>query len=319
MSITVIIVNWNSGNLLSRCLEHLAHQTILPDKILVIDNSSSDQSIENIKKSDDISIRILDTNIGFAAANNLALLECDTEFVALLNPDAYPDPDWLKKLLDMARRNPCISMFGSRQMRYGAPEVIDGIEDNYNIAGHTWRSKHGCKLVANDLAPREIFSPCAAAALYRKEALAQVGGFDEDYFCYMEDVDLGFRLRMVGNKAIYVPDAVVQHVGSGTTGGHHSEFSVYHGHRNLVWTFIKNVPGALFWLLLPFHILLNIVAIGWFIVRGQGSLILKAKWDAVKGIPHMWRKRKNIQSKRTASLRDIWCAMDKHVAPSKCR
>jgi GT2 family glycosyltransferase len=146
---------------------------------------------------------------------------------------------------------------------------------------------------------------------------SDVGGFDEDFFCYVEDVDLGFRLRLAGHKALYVPDAVAHHVGSATTGGQHSDFAVYHGHRNLVWTFMKNMPGILFWLLLPLHAAMNLVAVAVFTLRGQGWVILRAKWDAVKGLPTMWRKRKLVQSTRIATVREIWRCLDKHIGPGR--
>ena len=140
-------------------------------------------------------------------------------------------------------------------------------------------------------------------------------GFDEDFFCYFEDVDLGFRLRLAGHRCLLVPDAVVYHVGSATTGGQHGDFAVYHGHRNLVWTYVKNMPGALFWLLLPAHIALNLVTIVWFSLRGQGAVILKAKRDALCGLPRMWKKRRDIQKYRTASAVEIWKALDKSFWP----
>jgi GT2 family glycosyltransferase len=185
------------------------------------------------------------------------------------------------------------------------------------MSGLVWRERHGARQQAGDLVPQKIFSPCAAAALYRRQALVDVGGFDEDYFCYVEDVDLGFRLRLAGHKAMYVPDAVVHHVGSATTGGQHSDFSVYHGHRNLVWTFVKNMPGVLFWLLLPLHLMMNAMMLVWFIARGQGQVILRAKRDAIKGLPKAWLKRRQIQERRVASIKDIWRALDKRVLPSK--
>jgi GT2 family glycosyltransferase len=86
--------------------------------------------------------------------------------------------------------------------------------------------------------------------LYRRSALIELGGFDEDYFCYVEDVDLGFRLRLAGHQCLYIPSSIVHHVGSGSTGGKNSDFAVYHGHRNLVWTYVKDMPGFLFWLFL---------------------------------------------------------------------
>jgi GT2 family glycosyltransferase len=168
-----------------------------------------------------------------------------------------------------------------------------------------------------DFVAREIFSPCAAAALYRRQALVDAGGFDEDYFCYVEDVDLGFRLRLAGHKAMYVPDAVVHHVGSATTGGKHSDFSVYHGHRNLVWTFVKDMPGILFWLLLPLHVLMNLTSILWFALQGRGGVIMRAKRDALLGLPKMWRKRQTIQSTRIATVREIWQYLDKQIVPAR--
>jgi len=110
---------------------------------------------------------------------------------------------------------------------------------------------------------------------------------------------------------------VVHHVGSGTTGGKHSDFALYHGHRNLVWTFVKDVPGLLFWLLLPLHVTLNLVSIVWFALRGQGRVILKAKRDALFGLPKMWRKRQAIQSTRIATVREIWRVMDKRIIPTR--
>lgn len=317
MSVTVLIVNWNGGALLTRCLEHLGKQTVQPERILLIDNASSDNSAAMAEAFGEVVVHRLNTNLGFAAGNNYALSECKTEFAALLNPDAFPEPDWLERLLAAAKIHPDAAAFGSRLLRHGNPEFLDGIGDNYHMSGLVWRDRHGVRQQAGDLAPQEIFSPCAAAALYRRQALADVGGFDEDYFCYVEDVDLGFRLRLAGYKAMYVPDAVVHHVGSATTGGQHSDFSVYHGHRNLVWTYIKDMPGALFWLLLPLHLLLNLVTIVWFTLRGQFRVILRAKRDAIKGLPRMWAKRRKIQAARVASVWEVWRVLNKRLFPSK--
>jgi GT2 family glycosyltransferase len=253
--------------------------------------------------------------LGFAAGNNLALAGCNSEFIALLNPDAFPEPDWLEKLLASASSNPDVVAFGSRQLDQSNPEYLDGIGDNYHMSGLVWRERHGVQQLPSDLIQREIFSPCAAAALYRRQAVVDVGGFDEDFFCYVEDVDLGFRLRLAGYKTMYVPDAIVHHVGSATTGGQHSDFAVYHGHRNLVWAYIKNMPGILFWALLPLHLVMNISAIVLFSFRGQSRIILKAKWDAIKGVPRAWRKRREIQAKRVATIGDIWRVLDKSLLP----
>lgn len=312
-TVTVIIVNWNGGILLDECLAHLTQQLLTPAKVLVVDNGSSDSSIERARLAPGVTVRLLGTNLGFAAGNNKAIDECDTEWVALLNPDAFPEPGWLEALLAATIENPDAVAFGSRQLRQDDPSIIDGVGDAYHLSGSVWRVHHGSQQHVEDLIPKEIFSPCAAAALYKRQALTEAGGFDEDYFCYLEDVDLGFRLRLAGHKIMYVPDAVVHHVGSASTGGQHSDFSVYHGHRNLVWTYIKNMPGILFWLLLPLHLLLNITTIFWYVLRGKGKVILRSKWDAIKGIPGMWVKRKQIQKERKATMGEIWRVLDKSL------
>jgi GT2 family glycosyltransferase len=315
--VTVIIVNWNSGTLLARCIEFIRKQTMRPDQIVIVDNASMDDSVAALKKYDGVTVRVSNANLGFAAGNNLALAECDTEFVALLNPDAFPKEDWLERLVASADTHSHIAMFGSRQLCQDMPDMLDGIGDVYHWSGLVLRNRHSVRQREADLVPREIFSPCAAAGLYRRQALVDAGGFDEDFFCYVEDVDLGFRLRLAGHKAMYVPDAVVHHVGSATTGGQHSDFSVYHGHRNLVWTFVKDVPGILFWLLLPLHVGMNLASILWFALKGRGDVILRAKRDALLGLPKMWRKRRAIQSTRIATVREIWRLMDKQLIPAR--
>lgn len=313
MSVTVIIINWNSGALLQNCLNELLRQTVVPDRILVVDNASTDHSAACAARFPGVTPLGMTSNLGFAAGNNRALAECDTEFVALLNPDAFPAPNWLECLLAAARDNPDAAALGSRQVSESDPQILDGIGDRYHLSGLVWRERHGTRQSAEDLTSRQIFSPCAAAALYRRQALIDAGGFDENFFCYVEDVDLGFRLRLAGHNAVYVPDAVVCHVGSATTGGRGSDFSVYHGHRNLVWAYVKNMPGWLLWACLPFHLMMSLVAIFVFSWRGQGRVMLRAKRDAFLGLPKMWRKRQAIQRNRVASIGDIWRMLDKRL------
>lgn len=312
VSITVIIVSWNCSTVLSKCLDHLWKQTLAPSRVLIMDNGSDD-SLESIAQDSRIELHLLSSNLGFASANNRALLDCDTEYVALLNPDAFPKPDWLECLVFAANSYPDVSAFASLQLCDDDPEVVDGAGDSYHVSGLVWRDRHGARLSPADLQHKAIFSPCAAAALYRRDALVDVGGFDEDFFCYVEDVDLGFRLRLAGHQAMLVGDAIVRHVGSAATGGQRSDFCVYHGHRNLVWAFVKNMPGILFWLLLPAHLILNIYTMVYFAFNKQGKVIWQAKLDALKGIPKMWRKRQIIQKQRVATLGEIWRILDKRL------
>ena len=202
--------------------------------------------------------------------------------------------------------------FASRMISAGDPNLLDGAGDEYHASGLVWRHGHGATASGYLTEPREVFSPCAAAALYRRSDLIEVESFDEDFFCYVEDVDLGFRLRLAGRRCLYVPDAVVHHVGSATT-GRRSDFCVYHGHRNLVWAFLKNMPMPLLAVYLPAHLFLNIFSIAWFALKGQGRVILRAKLDALKGIPLMWRKRWQIQDRRKVTWREIRRVMHRGI------
>jgi GT2 family glycosyltransferase len=314
---TVVIVNWNGGDFLERCLTALLAQTATPYEIILVDNASTDGSLEIARRFPSVRLLAQNSNTGFARGNNLAInaAAAGSEWIALLNPDAFPEPRWLEECLLSTQRNPQFDIFGSKLLNASTPLLLDGAGDAYHMNGRVWRTAHGVPVSHLGESECEIFSPCAAAALYRRSALLEVGGFDEDFFCYVEDVDLGFRLRLAGYRCLYVPKSVVHHVGSGTTGGKNSDFSIYHGHRNLVWMFVKDMPGLLFWLLLPLHVALNLVSIIWFALRGQGGVILRAKRDAVLGLPRMWRKRQQIQKARTASISEIWRMLDKRLLP----
>ncbi len=317
--VSVIIVNWNGEQFLERCLTALMAQTVMPDEIILVDNASSDRSIEIVQQFPHVRLLAQNQNTGFAGGNNLGIkaVSVNSDWIALLNPDAFVDPHWLEALLMATESNPGFDMFGSRLVNAGNPSILDGAGDIYHISGLVWRMRHGSPISTTEEHEREVFSPCAAAALYRRSAWQATGSLDEDYFCYVEDVDIGFRLRLAGYRCLYVPQSVAYHVGSGTTGGQHSDFSLYHGHRNLVWTFVKNMPGILFWLLLPLHVLLNLASIIWFILQGHSGVILRAKRDAVLGLPKMWLKRQTIQKTRVASIGEIWRQLDKRLITSK--
>ncbi len=301
--VTAVIVNFNGGEMICKCLAALALQSFADFVTVVVDNNSSDGSVARIREHfPEVILLSLDANLGFAGGVNHVLRHYPLgEWIALLNPDAFPAADWLAQLVSTARSHPEFASFGSRMFSDEAHHYLDGVGDAYHVSGLPWRIAHGCADSPRYNQNMEIFAPCAAASMYRVEALARVGFLDEDFFCYIEDVDLGFRLQLAGFRSLYVHTAAVQHVGSGLVGDH-SDFQLYHGHRNLVWAYIKSMPGILFWVFLPFHLLLNLFTLCWFLLRGNGAVVLRAKRDAVRGIAHFWKKRREIQAGRKASL-----------------
>lgn len=304
--LAVVIVEWNSADLLSRCLATLAEQIVPANRIIVIDNASTGEARRRVATEHPaVEVVRLDENRGFAGGSNRGIgLASDAEWIALVNPDAFPEPDWLERLLAAAEQHPELSFFASRQVMAEDPSLLDGTGDCYGVSGLAWRRDHGMTAAGRRGQPGEVFGPCAAAALYRRDALIEVGGFDESYFCYFEDVDLAFRLRLAGHRCLYVPDAVVRHVGSATS-GRRSDFSVYHGHRNLVWTFWKNMPAPLLARYWPHHLLLTLMSLVYFSARGQGRAILKAKRDALRHLPRILRARRAIEARRKVRSRDL--------------
>jgi len=304
MTVAVVIVNWNGGDLLTRCLESVERQQRPPDHVIVVDNGSTDDSLQRAEGPlRRVQLIRLPANVGFARANNIAARAAHGfDALALLNPDAFAEPEWLDALVGAAERDPMAAGLASHMLLAETPQYLDGAGDSYHVSGRAWRNGHGVASSDWPSADVEVFGPCAAAALYRREAFEEVGGFDERFFCYFEDVDLAFRLRLRGYRCLYVHAAVVRHVGSALS-GYRSNFAVYHGERNAVWTFFKNMPGPLFWLYLPQHMALTIASLFFYPRRGQGRVVLRAKLDALRGLPAVLKQRRLIQGQRRV---DAW-------------
>lgn len=303
--VDVVIVNYNGGAYLRRAVAALQAQAFRDFRIVVVDNGSTDGSLDDLPGAP-VTLHVVRAgrNLGFAGGNNLAIRDhVEAEWLALLNPDAFPRSDWLERLMRAAREETGFAFFGCRMVDATDPSRLDGVGDVYHVSGMHWRDGHGCADGPAYDAPAEIFGPCGAAALYRTADVRRVGAFDEDFFCYAEDVDLAFRLQLDGLRCRYVPDAVVEHMGSGIV-GFRSDFARYHAHRNLVWAYVKNMPGALFWLYLPYHLALNAASLAMFTLQGRW-VVWRAKRDAIAGLAKCWRKRRAVQAARRVAPAEV--------------
>lgn len=304
--VSVAIVNFNAGVYLVESCAALARQTFADFEAIVLDCASTDGSFaaaESANRDPRFRFVPLGANLGFAAANNRGAALARGRWFATLNPDAFPEPGWLEQLLAAATRHPGAGMFASTQVDAREPARLDGVGDAYHALGLAWRGGHGRPRSTAPAGDGEVFSPCGAAAFYDRAGFLALGGYDESFFCFMEDVDLGFRWRLAGGRAIHVSSAVVRHVGGGSGGT--SAFARYHGLRNLVWTFVKNMPAALFWPLAPLHALAIVLLILRDIGRGYGSAAFAAARDAAVGLPAVWRKREAIQKTRRVPVAHI--------------
>lgn len=304
--VAVVLVNYHSEQLLQPCLAALAGQTRSPDRVVVVDNGSQAERLAEVLAGCPLAELLpMPGNVGFAPGNNRAVETItDCRWIVLLNVDTVPQPDWLEALLNAAARYPDCTFFGSLLLIANSPDQVDGTGDVYHCSGRHWRRDHGTPAVHMHRETAGTIGPCAAAAMYRYDAWLAVGGFDESFVCYSEDMDLGLRLNLEGHTYRHVPESVVHHIGSAVT-KRHSEYYVYHGQRNMVWVYVKNMPGSLFWKYLLQHLLYNLLAVVWFSLHGRALAVLRAKWDAVRGLPRVWRQRRVIQQNRRLSVRDF--------------
>lgn len=302
IKIAVLIVTFNSSTVLKKALECLSHQTLQANKILIVDNGSHDldRVEEEAKKNSTCEVLSLQVNTGFAKANNIGIDRLKNyDFIALLNPDAYPKTDWLEKLVLAAHNYPDYGFFGSMQLQEDEC-IIDGTGDCLSFTGQPFRRDYSKKASTVSRSSEPIFSACAAAALYRTHVLIEAGGFDEDFFCYVEDIDLGFRLQLLGYPCWFVSDAKVIHLGSTST-GKRSSFSIYYGQRNVVFNFFKNMPIMLLTILIIPFFISSFIYLCYGLLMGKGKIIFKAKLDGIKEIESIIKKRKIVQEKRKVS------------------
>lgn len=299
--VRVVIVNYNSGRLLGETIAALAGQTDGDFEAVIVDNASTDGSAG--VRLPDCRFRLVESgeNLGFAAGCNLGSRDARTPWLATLNPDAIPEPGWLARLAEAVRRYPGAAAFGSTQLDAENPEILDGCGDNYSIYGLAWRGGHGSPAGAVRGDAR-VFSACAAAALYRRDVFEAAGGFAETFFCYLEDVDLGFRLNLLGYEAIQLAEARVRHVGSACSGGKTSRFAVYHGLRNSVFVCVRCMPFPLVLAALP----LLLVSQVWIGVRvRQLKLRMEAVRDGLACLPRLLGERREIQAKRRMRAAEV--------------
>jgi GT2 family glycosyltransferase len=307
--VSVVVVTYDSGPTLGRCLAALKTQTAPGFELILSDNGSRDGAARAAAEADPALVLIENrANLGFAAANNRAAAAARGRWLVLLNPDAYAEPGFIRALLAAAADHPAIRCFTARQRMAEDPERLDGLGDAMTVIGFPFRGDFG-NPDPGAIGPAEVFSPCGAAMMIDRALFLEMGGFDERFFCYCEDVDLGYRLRLRGERVLLAPHAIVRHEGSASTGGRRSDFSLYHGARNRLWLYVKDTPPLLLGLTLPFHVLATAAAWLRATINGHGEPVERGLEDAVRGLPDIWRSRREVQGRRKATSADIGAMM----------
>lgn len=277
--LSVIIINYNGARYLQNAVDSLKQQSYRNFELIILDNNSSDQSAQTVDLEGLPAARVIleAENHGFARGNNIAVSQAQGRWLVMMNPDTISEPDWLDKLMSAQARYPTVAMFASCQHMLEAPDTLDGVGDAYLIFGFPWRGGFGHPVRIKP-PEGEVFSPCGAGAMVRRADFLAHGGFDERFFMYCEDVDLGFRLRLAGEVCIFVPDAILHHAGSGIS-GRYSEHTVYYGTRNRVWSYVKNMPLPVLILTMPVHLMLSAYVLVGAFARGRGPVTWRGMRD----------------------------------------
>ncbi len=300
MTVSVIIPNYNGKKFIKECIDALESQTYTDFETIFVDNGSLDGSRSYVKENyPQIKFIPLDKNYGFSGAVNVGIKEAKGDYVVLLNNDTQVQKDWLKNLVACIEKDPKIFSCSSKMIRYNERDLIDDAGDEYSILG--WAKKRGDgKSVDLYEEDKQVFSACAGAAIYRKSIFKEIGYFDENFFAYLEDVDIGYRGNIYGYKNIYCSKALVYHIGSATTGAtRHNAFKVKLSARNNFYLAYKNMPIFQRWLNSPFLLLGRLVKYLYFVKKGFGPEFREGLREAKRGkkdIPKVVYKNRHLKN-----------------------
>lgn len=272
--VTVIIPNYRGEKFIRDCLDSLRSQTFKCFDVIVADNHSEDGSAEIIENEyPEVTLIKLSDNFGFSRAVNEGIKASDTPYVLLLNNDTKADERFVEKMHSAIVKDEKIFSVSSKMLQMMRPDRIDGAGDLYCALG--WAFARGKDKKKDRYSKTcDVFASCGGAAIYRRKILDEIGWFDEFHFAYLEDVDIGYRARIMGYRNVYEPEAVVYHMGSGVSGSRHNDFKVRLSARNNMYVVMKNMTTLQIILNLPFLLLGFGVKAVYFILIGYGRAYL---------------------------------------------
>jgi len=297
MKVTIIIPNYNGKHFMEPCLASLKEQTCQDYKIIVVDNASTDGSLDYMAEHHpDIAVIPLKENYGFSKAVNVGIKNSDTPYVILLNNDTTVDKHYVKEMIRAIEQSNHIFSVSSKMIQMHHPDLIDSAGDLYTLLG--WAVCRGAGRSVNHYQKSDyIFSACAGAAIYRRHIFKKIGYFDEAHFAYLEDIDIGYRAKIKGYRNAFCPSALVYHVGSGTSGSKYNSFKVKLSARNSVYLNYKNMP------LLQFTINFLPLLVG-YLVKYMFFIKIGFGKDYLEGLKEGLHTRKKLR-KVTFRMKDL--------------
>lgn len=311
----MVVPNWNGAEMLPKCVESLLNQA-MPTHVIVVDNGSVDDSLDVLARYPRVQVVRNETNLGFAGGVNTgfaAAIASGYRYVAAFNSDAVADPHWMERLVSVLDQNPEVGIAACKLLNADGTR-IDSTGDCYTSWGLPFpRGRHEQDLTKYD-EDREIFGASGGASLYRVTMLNEVGVFDEDFFAYLEDVDLSFRTQLAGWKIRYVPDSLAYHQIAGTS-SKVSGFAMRQQCRNAPLLLIKNMPSRYLGRVGARFALGYAVLVFWAMRHGEGRAALRGCADALASLPRALAERRRIQSTRATTDEYIWSILEHNLPP----
>lgn len=301
--VSVIIPSWRRPDLLQECLSHLAQQTIPPEnrEIIVVENQAQPETAPAVQLPANARIIPLSENLGTTGSVNRALQQSSSRYVLLLNNDVELDPHFLEALMAVLEGNPECGFATGKLLNARRRDTLDGAGDALLCGGGSYRLGHDETDHNQFDQAASVLAGCGAATLFRRSVLDEIGGLDEDFFAYLDDIDLGLRAQLAGYQGIYTPDAVAWHLGSATLG------DVFHPRiaefltRNQLFLLVKNYPASAFWRLLGPITLFQLLWLALVIRRGRLWAYLCGLAGALRRMPRMLAKRRRAMRARRIS------------------
>jgi hypothetical protein len=320
---SIIVLNWNGKHFLETCLTSLRRQTFRDFETILVDNGSTDGSTEYVRTQfPEVHLIALGENRGFTGGNiagwELVRKGPPEGLIVLLNNDTEAHPHWLEAIHKASQEHPEAGTFASKMMMFDDRSRIENCGFAMSTIGFSTDLGRG--QLDSDVwsKQRQVFGACAGAAAYRRGMLEDIGFLDNDFFMTSEDVDLSFRAQLQGYECWMIPEAIVYHCYRGAMKKFPAR-QAFFSHRNSEFVYLKNMPMALMLSLLPMRVIYELGATAYSFKVGSGGVFLKAKADALRQLPAVLRKRKQIQKRRIVSNRLLRSRMQKNWLRSKCK
>ena len=267
--VSVIIPNYNGEKYIRDCLDSLREQDFTDFDIIFVDNASTDKSMDIVKEEyPQVTIKALPENFGFSRAVNEGLKISKAEYAILLNSDTRAEKGFVGELYKAVSAGDDIFSASAKMLQMASPDRIDGAGDLYCALGWAFARGKG-KSSKRYVKPCNVFASCGGAAIYSRKKLDETGWFDEFHFAYLEDVDVGYRARIMGYRNVYAPNALVYHMGSAVSGSRYNDFKIRLSARNNMYIIMKNMPTLQIIINLPFLLIGFFIKILFFTVIGH--------------------------------------------------